>query len=84
MMKKVDIKSTRFEHDDFWVDVIETDYGWEAWITKKNYGVSAMMFGLQKEQKEFETTYEEALEIIENNLEEYERGYMEEYGEDTI
>lgn len=82
MMKKTDTKITRYEHGNFYVDIVETENGIEAWLTYMNYGVSDMMFGLIREQHDHAYTDDELLEIVEANLIDYEIMYMKERREE--
>lgn len=82
MMKKTDTKITRYEHGNFYVDIVETKEGIEAWLTYMNYGVSERMFGLIREQHDHTYTDDELLEIVEANLIDYEIMYMRESEEE--
>lgn len=82
MMKKTDTKITRYEHGNFYVDIVETEYGIEAWLTYMNYGVSDMMFGLIREQHDHTYTDEEMLAIVDANLIDYEIMYMKDRREE--
>lgn len=75
-MERTDIKIIRFEHGNFWVDIVELEDWYEAWLQHKDYGISDMMFGLGKEND-----LDYFLEIVEVNLDEYEEGYIEEYAD---
>lgn len=46
-MKKVNHEITRYEHKGFYIDIVNTGKHLEAWITKKDYGVSTLMFGVE-------------------------------------
>ncbi len=78
-MEKTDIKITRFEDADFWVDVIDAGDNWEAWITHKAYGISSLMFGYPKKQPDCNVDFDFFCEIVEVNLEEYEDNYYDDY-----
>lgn len=48
-MKKVNsVNITRYASGKFYVDIVETATMWEAWLGHKRYGVSELMFGIQK------------------------------------
>ena len=47
-MTKTNTTITRFEEGDFWIDIIDCGDTWEAWLTRKDYGVSDLMFGCSK------------------------------------
>ena len=74
-LKRTNTKIIRFEYDDFWVDVVEHEDYYEAWLTKKGYGISDMMFGELKEYGDLN----HALSLFEANIEEYIEGYIDEY-----
>lgn len=63
------------EFQDFMVDVVKTDYGYEAYLYKSTYGVRDLMFGLQEDD------LEKFIDIVEANLVEYMHMYNEEYGD---
>lgn len=75
-MERTNINIIRFEHENFWVDIVELEDCYEAWLQHKDYGISDMMFGLSKE-----TGLDYFLEIVEVNLDEYEEDYMAEYAD---
>lgn len=76
-MKKTNTKIKRYEHGNFYVDIVETKEGIEAWLTYKDYGVSDMMFGLNRTY-----TDKEMLEIVDTNLIDYETMYKIMYMKD--
>ena len=81
-MKKLEnITFTRYEDEEFFIDIHEKPDMYEAWLTRKNYGVSSLMFGVPKVQPVDNSvmTPEEFLDMVERNLEEYEAYYDEEY-----
>lgn len=55
MMVETDIKITRFDNGDFYVDVIEYPESFEAWISHKDYAVSKMMVGIGKSVLDFDS-----------------------------
>lgn len=74
-MKQTNDIVTRYEHGDYYVDIIDTSDGQtEAWITRKEYAVSIFMIGTEKDR----TPREEFLGIVESNLEDYISLYDEE------
>lgn len=60
--------------DEVYIDIVETDDVYEAWIYKKNNGEKMIMFSCSKDQQ----PRNEFLEMVEANvgeyLAEYERG----------
>lgn len=78
-MKKTNDIITRYEHGEYFIDIIDTAAGeTEAWITRKNIAVSVFMFGAEKDQ----TPREEFLDIVEENLEDYIILYEDDIAED--
>lgn len=53
--------------DEIYIDIVETDDMYEAWIYEKDSGEKMLMFGCSKAQQ----PEEEFLEIVEGNAEEY-------------
>ena len=76
-MKKTPITTTTYEHRGFLVDIVTTGETYEAWLSREEYGVKSLMFGVPKEQQ----SLDEFLEIVEANLYEYEEGYDREYAD---
>ena len=75
-MFKTIIKTTRYcdcSYDtEVWIDIIEFDDMFEAWLTVKEYGISELMFGAPKEQKNFGVlTHENFVAMVQENLCEY-------------
>lgn len=59
----------------FLVDIVKKSnvFIYEAWIYHDQYGVKDLMFGIPTEQQ----TYEEFLEIVFNNIDEYIDSYVD-------
>lgn len=74
-MKRTEIKTVTYDTEfrNFMVDVVETEYGYEAYLYKSNNGIKDLMFGLQ------EKDIDEFVEIVEANLLEHMSIYEEEY-----
>lgn len=81
-MKKTDIKITRFEDGDFWVDIVENVNDFEAWLTRKDCGVADLMFGAPKQQIDRVWDFDRFCELVEGNLEEYEANYNTDHCEE--
>lgn len=62
---------------DFLIDIVTktNEYYYEAWIYHNQYGIKDLMFGIPTENQ----TYEEFLEIVFNNLDEYITDYVDEH-----
>lgn len=73
-MEKTNIKIVRYEYGSFWIDVVEQNGEYEAWLTHKDYGVSDLMFGLNKEigMKHF-------LSVVESIVDKFIKSYCENY-----
>ena len=78
-MKKTDIKIVRYVvdgySDHFYVDVVELEDQYEAWLGHVQYGYSDFMFGILK--KYGDLNY--ALHLIEANVDDYIASYQEKY-----
>lgn len=78
MLKKANQKITRYEYESvyglYYVDIIETETEYEAWITGERSGLSSLMFGLLKEQN----ARKEFMSIVEVLLDEYIEDWEEE------
>ena len=77
-MEKTNIKITRFADGDWFVDVVENEETYEAWLQHKDYGISSLMFGMMKKDK----TFEEFCETAKMNLDNQKDFYQEEYMDD--
>lgn len=75
MMKKTDISITRFENSDFWIDVVDDGTVFRAYLMRKGYGVSSLMFGAEKKN----ITFSSFLYLVQCNLDEYVDLYIEEF-----
>ena len=79
-MKRTDeYKVTTFIPDwftDFRVDVVETETTYEAWIYHKDHDHKHFMFGGDK------TDINEFAEVVEGNINQYVKDYIEEFMED--
>ena len=78
-MIKTDVRVTRYEHNEFWIDVVELENVWEVWLSKKDNGASILMFGLPpRPNDKTRLSYGESVcPIIEANLETCEKEYIE-------
>lgn len=71
--------TTTYEYGEFRVDIVDNGTEYEAWIYKNNYGIKSLMFGAPRHQQ----TMEEFINIVQANLETYEKEYnlnCNEYG----
>lgn len=72
-MKKTETKITRYEHDGYYIDIYETKFGFQFWVTKPTYIVSNYCFGMPKYQAAIDhmMTFQEFYEIVEANVDDY-------------
>lgn len=49
-MKKTNHKITRYDHKNFYIDIVETKTDFEYWLTEKGYGISTFVYGFPKKQ----------------------------------
>ena len=84
MLKETSHKVTRYEYEDFYVEIADVGDCWEAWLCRKDMGTFWYLFSLLKGMKPLNKpdgeplTYDRFLEIVEENLPDY----IEEYNED--
>ena len=79
-MTRTDAIVTRYADNEFFVDVVETATMLDAWLSHKSYGISDYMFGVPKKRANCpDMTMTFFLEVVQNNLPEYEKYYAEQY-----
>lgn len=79
-MKETNIKIRRYEHGDFYIDIVDQGDIFEAWLQHKDYGIAEMMFGICKCVDEYDKlSYEDFLDLVSDALEEYEETYYNEH-----
>lgn len=79
-MKDTNIEITRFKHNCYYIDIVEMDDEFEAWICEKGYGVSLFALGVPKYQPSFQDsglTFAQFYELVEEKLEEFIDDYDE-------
>lgn len=80
-MRMTGIKTDTYTIDDKWmVDIQTTETEYMAYIWHEDYGVKNLMFGGLIEQN----YYEEFLEIVEANFDDYKAIYIEEVFDNGI
>ena len=52
-MEKTNTKITRFKSGKYYIDIVENESGFEAWISTNEDCVSMMLFGVPKKQSSF-------------------------------
>lgn len=80
-------KTTVFESGKYLVYITERKDQFDAWLTRKNYGVMDYMFGSPKKQHELDGTeytidFDYFCELVECNLPEYKDGFELDHAED--
>lgn len=81
-MKKIDCNTTTYDMGDgFRLEVVETDEEHEAWIYHKDYGIKALMLGVDKHLYSHYGDYCDGYfaETVRNNLDSYKELYKDEY-----
>lgn len=74
--QKITTLTTMYHGQKFFVDIAENEEGRESWIYTDKVGVKKLMFETPKVNNE---TYEEYLELVEDNFEKYADDYEEDY-----
>ena len=84
MKKAENVSITRLDYGQFYVDIVEYKYHFEAWILEKSFGVSSMMFGWEKRQiNNSEWDFNRFVkEVVEPNLFEEQARYLLRFAED--
>ena len=60
-------KTVTYRCGEYFVDIVTTKEGYEAWIYRKDYGKKDFMFSCPKEQQ----SYFEFFEIVKANIPDY-------------
>lgn len=86
MFKKVvGRKTTTYNPEgDWYIDVIETDDMFEAWIYLGSYGIKSLMWGSPKQQEYGTVTRKDFLDMIKTNFISYANGYIEEFAPEEM
>ena len=87
-MKRTNAKITRFESGNWYIDIVETKDEFNAWLTRKGYGVSSHMFGSPKTQHPNDrpaltVSFDDFCDLVEGNLREYKALYNEDYADEN-
>ena len=86
MFKKVvGRKTTTYNPEgDWYIDVIETDDMFEAWIYLGSYGIKSLMWGSPKQQEYGTVTRKDFLDMVKTNVIYYANGYIEEFAPEEM
>ena len=86
MFKKVvGRKTTTYNPEgDWYIDVIETDDMFEAWIYLGSYGIKSLMWGSPKQQEYGTVTRKDFLDMVKANFISYANGYIEEFAPEEM
>lgn len=84
-MKMTNIKTETYVLDDKWmVDIQTKDDCFEAYLWHKWYGVKELIFGFAIKQNNLpDTTYEDFIDMVESEWEDYKCDYIERYFDDA-
>lgn len=69
---------------DWYIDVIETDDMFEAWIYLGSYGIKSLMWGSPKQQEYGTVTRKDFLDMVKANFISYANGYVEEFAPEEM
>lgn len=80
-MKRVTGRKTRTYHadGDWYIDIVETEDEFEAWIWMGSYGVKSLMWGSPKQQVWGIVTRKDFLDMVKAQWADYVGGYIEEF-----
>lgn len=74
MVELINIKTRTYEYDsNFYVDIVENDTMYEAYIYDPIYTFKKFMFGVPKNQ----SNYEDFLDVVFNDVDNYTEYYFE-------
>ena len=74
--KDIIVKTYQISDDERWfIETVEADEIYDAYIYDINCGIKMYMFGINKK----DMAYNDFLEIVESNIEDYYETYNEEY-----
>ena len=65
----------------YYIDILDDEENYESWITREGYGVSSIMFGCPKQQRDGILTFDDFRSMVIDNLPEYIESYEEDYPE---
>ena len=78
-------KTTTYNPEgDWYIDIIETDDMFEAWIYLRSYGVKSLMWGSPKQQEYGTVTRKHFLDMVKTNFIYYANGYIEEFAPEEM
>ena len=73
MLKLTDIRTRTYEYDsNYYVDIVERNDLYEAYIYDSNIGFKSFMFGMLKS----ENSYENFLDTVFDNIDEFVESYL--------
>jgi hypothetical protein len=83
MTPVTNVSIKRFETENFFIDIVEDEATFEAWLQEKHEGVASLMFGTPKEQyikgKVFRTDLDLFCKVVEEDLDDYIYDYYRKY-----
>lgn len=84
MFKRVTNKKTATYNvfGSWYIDIIESDDMFEAWIYLKSYDIKSLMWGSPKQQEWGVISRKEFLNMVKANWADYANGYIDEFALD--
>lgn len=81
MFKRVTNKKTTTYNvfGSWYIDIVESDDMFEAWIYLKSYGIKSLMWGSPKQQEWGVINRKEFLNMVKSNWADYASGYTAEF-----
>lgn len=67
---------TRYQHGEYYIDIVCQGKSREAWLVRKDYGISMLMFGDWVQQGR---TFDQFVRLVSKNLPEYIADYEKQY-----
>ena len=78
-LERTFIETETFAYGDYRVDMTVTSGSFAAWIYHKDYGIKKLMFEIPGTPNGKRISPDEFLEMVENNIDDYIKGYKEMY-----
>ena len=76
MLKKIEkTLLATYQYEDYYIEIIEFDGEYEAWLQHKDYGVKDLMFETLKDQQELAAFLASVEEKLPQYIEKYEESY---------
>ena len=80
MKRSFNNRIRRYTHGEYNIDIVTKTGVYEAWLSRNDMSISAFMFGVSSA----DVSFEEFIEIVQNNLTQYICNYIAEYDDEPV